>query len=184
MIATGTLDVKFSSPIYATNAELYVTGSYYHGNSSNPENVQVVEFDLYERAQPGTFADWQLQNFTDAQLTNAAIGSASADPDGDGVPNLLEFAVGGNPSVADATNAAVKNISLPAGQFAFQFQERSALGNVARQFQGSPDLFSWTNTVPLQLSTVQTNGNNLIYQAAFSVQNFRQFFRIQYNVTN
>jgi hypothetical protein len=92
--------------------------------------------------------------------------------------------VGGNPSVADATNAAVKNISLPAGQFAFQFQERSALGNVARQFQGSPDLFSWTNTVPLQLSTVQTNGNNLIYQAAFSVQNFRQFFRIQYNVTN
>jgi hypothetical protein len=100
------------------------------------------------------------------------------------VPNLLEFAVGGNPSVTDATNAAVKNISLPAGQFAFQFQERSALGNVARQFQSSPDLLSWTNTIPLQLNLVQTNGNNLIYQAVFPVQNIRQFFRIQYSLTN
>jgi len=184
MTGTGTLDVKFSPPLYATNAELYITGSYYNGNSSNPENVQVVEFDLYERAQPGTFADWQLQNFTDTQLTNSAIGTATADPDGDGVPNLLEFVVGGNPFIPDETNAAVRNISLAGSQFAFQFQERSSLGDVTRQFLDSPDLLVWTSTAPLQLNTVQTNGNNLIYQAVFPLQNFQQFFRIQYTLIN
>jgi hypothetical protein len=183
MTATGTLDVKFSPPIYATNAELYVTGSYYHGNSSNPENVQVVEFDLYERAQPGTFADWQLQNFTDAQLTNAAVGTASADPDGDGVPNLLEFAVGGNPFIADATNAVVKG-SQSAGQFQFQFQERNAPGDVARQFQSSGDLLNWTNTTPLSVSVLQNFGVSSLYSAAFPMQIAPQYFRIRYTLTN
>ena len=184
MSATATLDVKFATPLYATNAELYITGSYYKGNPVNAQNVQVVEFNLFERALPGTFSDWQLQNFTDAQLANSAVGIASADPDGDGVPNLLEFATGGNPFSSDAANAAVKNVSLPGGQFAFQFQERSSLGNVARQFQSSPDLLAWTNLVPLQLNIMQTNGNNFIYQAVFPAQNTRQFIRIQYNLAD
>jgi len=184
MASNAALDVKLSAPAYATNAELYITGSYYHGNPVSAQNVQVDEMVFFERARPGTFADWQLQNFTDAQLTNSAIGIAFADPDGDGVPNLLEFAVGGNPLAADATNAVVRGSQFSAGQFAFQFQERSSLGNVARQFLSSSDLLSWTNTIPLQLGAVQTNGNNLIYQAAFPVQNIQQYFRIQYGVTN
>jgi hypothetical protein len=184
MTGTGTLDVKFSSPRYATNAELYITGSYYNGNSSNPENVQVVEFDLYERALPGTFADWQLQNFTDAQLTNSAVGIATADPDGDGVPNLMEFAVGGNPLTADVTNAAVSGMQSSAGQFAIQFHERNALGNVGRQFQSSGDLFSWTNTPAAAVNTLQNFGISSLYQALFPLLSQAQFFRIQYSVTN
>ena len=183
MTGTGTLDVKFSPPRYATNAELYITGSYYQGNSANPENVQIVEFNLYERAQPGTFGDWQLQNFTDAQLTNAAVGAANADPDSDGVPNLLEFAVGGNPWIADATNAVVNGF-LSNGQFAFRFQERSALGNVVRQFQSSPDLLNWTNASPAAVNVLQNFGGSSLYSAAFPMQLTPQYFRIRYSVTN
>jgi hypothetical protein len=184
MTGTGTLDVKFSPPRYATNAELYITGSYYKGNSSSPENVQVVEFNLFERAQPGTFADWQLQNFTDAQLTNSAIGIATADPDGDGVPNLLEFATGGNPSVADATNAAVKGVLSGGNQFAFQFQERNSLGDVGRQFQSSGNLLGWSNTTPASVNVLQNFGVNSLYQALFPMLHALQFFRIQYAMTN
>ena len=101
-------------------------------------------------------------------ISNLPINTVA---DGDGVPNLLEFVTGGNPSVADATNAAVRGSQFSAGQFAFQFQERGSLGNVARQFQSSPSLLAWTDTVPWQLTTVQTNGNKLIYQAWFPVQN-------------
>ena len=184
MTGTGTLDLKFFPPRYATNAELYITGSYYQGNSSNPENVQVVEFDLYERAPPGTFANWQLQNFTDAQLTNSAIGFATADPDGDGVPNLLEFAAGGNPLVANATNAAVKGVLLGGSQLGFQFQERNVLGNVVRQFQSSGDLLSWTNALPASVNALQNFGTSSLYQAVFPMQVTAQYFRIRYSVTN
>jgi hypothetical protein len=182
--ALTTLDVKFSSQIFATNAVIVVTGAYDNGPSSTPRNVQLTELNFFERAQPGTFANWQLQNFTDAQLTNSAIGISSADPDGDGVPNLLEFAVGGNPLVADATNAVVRGAAFSASQFAIQFQERTALGNVARQFQSSGDLLNWANTPPAAVNLLQNSGGNSIYQALFPFQLTPQFFRIQYSVTN
>jgi hypothetical protein len=146
--------------------------------------VQVVELNFFERAQPGTFADWQLQNFTDAQLTNSAIGTANADPDGDGVPNLLEFAAGGNPLAADATNTAVRGSQFSTGQFAFQFQERNSLGNVVRQFQSSGDLLNWSNTTPAAVNPLQNLGGTTVYQALFPLQISPQFFRLGYSITN
>ena len=181
--ALSVLDVKLSPFVYVTNAVVAMTGAYDNGNISAPRNVQVVELNFFERAQPGTFADWQLQNFTDTQLTNSAIGTASADPDGDGVPNLLEFATGGSPFIADATNAVVKG-ALSSGQFVFQFQERNATGNVAHEFQGSGDLLNWTNMTPTAVNVLQNFGGSRLYQAAFPVQIAPQFFRIRYSVTN
>jgi hypothetical protein len=182
--ALATLDVKLASPVYATNAVIVVTSAYDNGSTANPRTVQLAELDFYERAQPGTFADWQLQNFTDAQLTNSAIGIAAADPDGDGVPNLLEFAVVGNPLVADATNAIVRGLKSGTNQFVFQFQERNNLGNVARQFQLSSNLLNWTNGTPVSVNVLQNLGSASVYQAFFPLQPAAQFFRVSYNLTN
>jgi hypothetical protein len=184
MSPTDTLDVIFSKPLYATNAELYITGSYYRGNPVNAQNVQVVELNFFERALPGTFADWQLQHFTDLQLTNPAVGIDSADPDGDGVPNLLEFAVGGDPLAADATNAVVRGVQVSPDQFALQFQERNSLGDVVRQFQISGDLANWSNIAPASLNVLQNFGTSSLHQALFPLLIAPQFFRIKYALTN
>ena len=184
MASQSTLDVKLPSLLYVTNVVVAMTGAYDNGNISNPRNVQVVELNFFERALPGTFGDWSLNNFTDAQLTNPAVGIASADPDGDGVPNLLEFSVGGNPSVADATNAVVKGMLSGGGQFVFQFQERNALGNVGRQFQAAGDLVNWTNVTPAAVNAVQNYGGSALFQATFPLQLNPQFFRRRYSVTN
>jgi hypothetical protein len=184
MAATNTLDVKLSPPVYLTNVVLVVIGAYDKGVTNLPRNVQVDEINFFERALPGTFGDWQLNYFTDAQLTNTAISGITADPDGDGVPNLLEFAVGGNPFVADATNAIVRGLALPTNQFVFQFQQRNSLGNVARQFQLSPDLRNWTNTTPSAVNLLRNLGNASVYQAVFPMPTAAQYFRLGYNVTN
>ncbi len=183
MTATGTLDVKFPVPVYATNAELYITGSYYQGKSTNPQNVQVVEFDLFERAQPGTFADWQLQHFDAAQIANADIAAANADPDGDGVPNLLEFAVGGNPLAPDATNAVVAGKLAAGNQFDFEFQERHALVNVVRQFEVSDDLIHWTESAPASVTQIQDLGDHSRWRATFPVNGVAQYFRVRYDLS-
>jgi hypothetical protein len=184
MAAMSTLDVKLSPPVCATNITLVITGSYDGGNTNAPRNTQVVEWSFFERAQPGTFGDWQLNYFTDAQLTNSAVSGTTADPDGDGVPNLLEFAVGGNPLVPDATNAVVRGSQISAGQFAIQFQERTSLGNVVRQFQSSGDLLNWSNVVPVAVNPLQNSGSVTIYQAVFPLQTSLRFFRLGYSVTN
>ena len=178
-----TLDVKLTSLVYATNAVIVVTGAYDNGTTVNPRTVQLAELNFFERALPGTFGDWSLNNFSDAQLTNPAVGIASADPDGDGVPNLLEFSIGGNPNAADATNAVVRG-ALNAGQFTFQFQERNALGNVGRQFQAAGDLSNWTNVTPAAVTPLQNLGLKSLYEATFPVQIDPQFFRLRYSVTN
>jgi hypothetical protein len=182
--ALTTLDVKLSSPVYATNVVIVITGAYDNGTTVNPRNVQLTELNFFERALPGTYGDWSLNNFTDAQLTNSVIGIASADPDGDGVPNLLEFAIGGNPFMADATNAIVRGMKNSADQFAIQYQERNNLGNVTRQLQSSLDLQNWTNTSPVSINVLQNVGPVLTYQALFPLESQPHFFRLSYNVTN
>jgi N-acetylneuraminic acid mutarotase len=42
---------------------------------------------------------WQMANFTPTQLTNAATSGMGADPAGDGVPNLVKYALNGSPFV-------------------------------------------------------------------------------------
>ncbi len=44
---------------------------------------------------------WRFAAFDAAQLASAAISGDAADPDGDSVPNLLEYALGGAPLATD-----------------------------------------------------------------------------------
>jgi hypothetical protein len=176
------LDVKLSPPVYATNAQLYITSSYDTAYPSR--NVQVSELVFLERAQPGTFGDWELGYFNDAQINNPAVAGIGADPDGDRVVNLLEFVVGGNPMVPDATNAVMAGISLPGNQIAVQFQERNHLGEVTRGFVASPDFTTWTNVTPVSVTLVQTLGNISTYQAVFPVQKAPLYYRLNYSLSN
>src|ERR1051326_5692677 len=98
---------------------------------------------FFERALPGTFGDWALRQFPSAQLADSTISGAGADPDGDGAPNLLEFAMGGQPLVADAENLKLQSASAAANQFAFHFRQRKDLGGLTRQFLLSSDLAEW-----------------------------------------
>ncbi len=52
---------------------------------------------------PNTFAAWQAIKFTPAQLADPAFSGQNADPDHDGLPNLLEYAFFREPRTADFT---------------------------------------------------------------------------------
>ncbi len=52
-------------------------------------------------ATPSTFSGWGSQYFTPAELGNSAISGGLADPDGDGINNVLEYAFHLNPRSAD-----------------------------------------------------------------------------------
>jgi hypothetical protein len=48
-----------------------------------------------------TFASWSSRFFTPTELSNSQISGPTADPDADGVPNLLEFAFNLQPRIAN-----------------------------------------------------------------------------------
>jgi len=63
------------------------------------------------------FEAWRLANFTAEELLNPTISGPDADPDGDGVKNLLEYAWGTNPKAAASRGDTVTpGIGVFAGQ--------------------------------------------------------------------
>lgn len=45
-----------------------------------------------------SYSEWRESHFTSAELSDEGISGDGADPEGDGLPNLLEYAFGGRPA--------------------------------------------------------------------------------------
>jgi hypothetical protein len=178
---TTTLDVELSPPAYATNAELLITSSYDPMFPNNSRNVQVVEMVFFERAVPGTFGDWALREFNATQLADASVSGPGADPDGDGAPNLLEFAMGGQPLAADAQNLKLQSASMLTNHFAFHFRQRKDLGGLTRQFLLSTNFVAWTQISPLNVSTEQDLGDVVQLLATMDAPAQPSFFRVSFS---
>jgi hypothetical protein len=182
MAPTTTLDVRLSPPVNATNAQLLITSGYDRGSSTNPRNVQVDEMSFFERALPGSYGDWAVREFTDVQLADSAFGGPAADPDQDGVPNLAEFALGGNPLVSDASVAALQMVATEPGQFAFTLRERKSLGDVQRQFETSTNLVYWEEVSPSSLLTLTNLPDVYVREAVFPAPGAASFFRVKFSL--
>ncbi len=84
-------------------------------------------------------------------LNIATTGAQSANPSGDGIPNLIKYALGGNPLFAD-------RIILPTTTFTtinntlalvFQFNRNTAAATAltSETVESSPDMLNWTTAV-------------------------------------
>ncbi len=80
-----------------------------------------------------------------AGFPGLADAAPMADPDGDGIPNILEYILGGNPTVPGSANLPVAD-AVDGGGLVFSFVRRAASKNAADQmFQHTTDLVTWTD---------------------------------------
>jgi hypothetical protein len=150
-------DSAYTGPRLAPPLDQPIQKSYKDWNTGWPEDSwQITEPGIYYQAaylyllsrfvQPLTYQDWAAGH----GLTGAAAG-ISADPDGDGVCNLMEYAFDLSPEVAD--RAALPQFRLlsqtnngASGTFlTVQFPRQLGTTNLTYILQGSSDLLSWTN---------------------------------------
>jgi pectin methylesterase-like acyl-CoA thioesterase len=82
-------------------------------------------------------------------LDASAPGFALADTDGDGVANLLEYALGGNPTVPDTNLAPLVTMVEDAGgkHLVIEYVRTAAAADVSVSVEISADLASWTTLV-------------------------------------
>lgn len=103
-------------------------------DSGTPGELAVVLTPRY------TFSDWQSAHFASPGGSDAL---PLADPDLDGVPNLLEYALGGSPAANDT--ARLPSASLDGDFFVFTFSRRdTAARQTSQTFEYSLDLSFWT----------------------------------------
>lgn len=138
----------------------------YNGSSTVPldfgsYNVNVTISDLnYVGSASGTLvisgellSAWQSKSFTLVQI-NAGAAEDTADPDGDGLMNLAEYALGSNPNEFTPAFVPVQD----ANGFSLIFMRPKDLPNVTYMAESSTDLITWM-TLPLiviQDAPVQT----------------------------
>jgi hypothetical protein len=85
---------------------------------------------------------WRFGHFSPAQLADPRMSGHSADPDGDGRVNLLEYALGTNPLLIDG---AAWQVSTTAGHLVMEYPRRPATDGVAYTPEVSSDLMNWSS---------------------------------------
>lgn len=90
-----------------------------------------------------TYTGWRSAHFTSAELADTAISGPLADPDGDGVPNLHEFAFVSAPKLVDT--AITPTLELVSDTLALTYRERQGLASsgLRMNLEASDNLTHW-----------------------------------------
>ncbi len=116
-------------------------------------------------------ADWRRTHF--GTTSNAGNAADAADPDGDGVPNLLEYALDGDPGSSMSAQRPAVQVSASALQIAFV----RARSDVTYVVEASTDMVVWTEiaTNPGQVGQAVTVSDTATISAAAP----RRFLRVR-----
>jgi hypothetical protein len=105
---------------------------------------------------------WRRANFTPAELADPSISGDLADPEHDGLSNLMKYALGLPPKAPVTTNRPCAGVAT--GYLTLTYTHANAAADVSLTVEQSNDLVAWhsgTNYVQ-QLSVVDQGSNQLI----------------------
>lgn len=142
----------------------YVDGSSTFNGFNNriPRNEQVLMRNgkMTTLESVSTFAQWQIAKLN---AMPAAQQSPLADPDGDGLPNLIECALDLNPLASDFTTATPVSLTESTGQNYATLRHRRLrqLAGVSYVVESSGDLYTWNPAQEIS-ATLMSDGTELV----------------------
>lgn len=107
-------------------------------------NFNVTATDSASASATSAFA-LTIREPLDLFLEEYGLSDATADEDGDGVSNLLEFFLGGDPTSSDSSILPSAVIDTDTAVFTYSFEIREIEGSVTWKVQYSSDLETWTD---------------------------------------
>jgi hypothetical protein len=150
---TGGFWINYNDPSLATNAACdsphAITYTYAGnaGTSLSPATDSSTWLTITNSLQPCDA--WKLACFG-ADANNPAIAGDTADPQHDGIVNLLAYAYAFNPLVVN-TNPFTGDVA--GNEFQLNFPRNLAASDITYNVQGSGDLNLWTNLLTFTAAT-------------------------------
>ena len=153
-----------TSATYAiANATHAATGSYTVDVSNGTSTVSSTSAAV-------TVSDG-FTNFLSGHNLTGANAATTADPDGDGISNLLEYVLGSDPTVANRAVLPTSSVTTVSGQSALVFVynvNAAATAVVGVSVEYSSDLTNWTtaangtNGIAIVTTAVDANTNHVV----------------------
>jgi len=104
----------------------------------------------------GNAASWRLAQFTETELNDPGISALTADPDGDGLNNLLEYALGLTPKAPNT--AGLPEMGVDGLDWTFTYTRPVDRPDLSYVVQVSTNLVDWTSTGVTHGQTAESNG--------------------------
>lgn len=90
----------------------------------------------------GNYTAWLAARFSTDELNNPLTSGVNADPDADGWSNLMEYALGLEPKVANTT--ALPQVTTSASEWVYTYTRPGDRSDVTYAVEASTTLASWT----------------------------------------
>ena len=127
-------------------------------NNRNPY-IDYPEFADKVWIEGPSWGKWRLDNFSLPELNNLSISGDSADPDEDGISNLMERAIYSNPKIVNASKPITIEVSGTNLLITFTRARNAENVNANIVLEESENLINW-NSVNLSNASTQVLNEN------------------------
>jgi hypothetical protein len=90
-----------------------------------------------------TLEQWRQARFTAAELANPSVSGEGADPEGDGITNLVEYALGLDPKAWNGASTGLPRATITDDHFTLLFTRNKAAADAVPVAEFSDDLQVW-----------------------------------------
>lgn len=159
--------------------QLYLTGDGEIVLSAHQSgNERYAPADSGERtfAVRRTFASWQRAEFADGSGGVDASGAATADPDGDGLVNLLEYALGYDPHRTEAHELGA--VSVAGDHWVYTYVRPVDRADLTFAVEGAETLNETWNGVTLDQQVIGLQDGFEVWSATYPGRVPQVFFRL------
>lgn len=176
--AAGPAVPAITDPSLLTSAVTFTASGSYTLRLTADDGEMLTYDDTTASVTASTpWQSWRSTEFTAGELTNLSVSGEAADPDQDGLSNLVEYALGLEPKTG---NASPLTVGSSESALTLTYTRNLAATDTVLQIQRSNtlDSSSWQNVTPLSDNPVGTSGTVQTREAALPITGSLGFFRI------
>lgn len=144
------------------------------------DGVAVRHFAPAEPPVGAGYAAWRAFHFSAAERDDATLAGDDADPDGDGLPNLLEYALAGAPRDPTDGVALAPRLLHANGRLGLGYRPGAGVYGLLWSVEWSADLVDWDSTAArLHFPETTLDGEVRVWARPTLAEEPRQFLRLR-----